>query len=77
MVFRDSQTYLIAAVVTAMDVPNAAVSSFTSLIKNIGFITKETELLNVPNGAVSIISILTVTYCLSLRPALSVCGPRI
>lgn len=72
MVFRDSQTYPIAVVVRTMDVPNAAVSSFTSLIKNIGFITKETELLNVPNGVVSIISILTVTYRLSLRPALSV-----
>lgn len=65
-VFRDPQTYLIAVVVTAMDVPNAAVSSFTSLIiKNIGFTTKETELLNVPNGVVSIISILTVTYLAS------------
>jgi sugar phosphate permease len=65
-VFQDPQTYLIAIVVTAMDVPNAAVSSFTSLIiKNIGFTTKETELLNVPNGVVSIISILTVTYLAS------------
>lgn len=65
-VFKDPQMYLIAIVVTAMDVPNAAVSSFTSLIiKNIGFTTKETELLNVPNGVVSIISILTVTYLAS------------
>jgi sugar phosphate permease len=65
-VFKDPQTYLIAIVVTAMDVPNAAVSSFTSLIiKNIGFTTKETELLNVPNGVVSIISILTVTHLAS------------
>ncbi|KAJ5439212.1 uncharacterized protein N7458_010210 [Penicillium daleae] len=62
-VFKDPQTYLIAIVVTAMDVPNAAVSSFTSLIiKNIGFTTKETELLNIPNGVVSIISIWVVTY---------------
>ena len=63
-VFRDPQTYLIAIIVTAMDVPNAAISSFTSLIiKNIGFTTKQTELLNIPNGVVSIVSILTVSYC--------------
>ncbi|KAJ5212329.1 uncharacterized protein N7498_003975 [Penicillium cinerascens] len=63
-VFRDPQTYLIAVIVTAMDVPNAAISSFTSLIiKNIGFTTKQTELLNIPNGAISIISILVSTYC--------------
>lgn len=62
-VFCDPQTYLIAIIVTAMDVPNAAMSSFTSLIiQNFGFTTKETELLNIPNGAVSIVSILTVSY---------------
>ncbi|KAJ5919787.1 hypothetical protein N7454_009622 [Penicillium verhagenii] len=61
-VFRDPQTYLIIVIVTAMDVPNAAISSFTSLIiKNIGFTTKQTELLNIPNGAVSIIAILVAT----------------
>lgn len=65
-VLQDPQTYLIAVIVTAMDVPNAAISSFTSLIiKNIGFTTKETELLNIPNGAVSIVSILAGTYCAS------------
>jgi MFS family permease len=63
-VFRDPQTYLIAVIVTALDVPNAAISSFTSLIiKNIGFTTKQTELLNIPNGAVSIIAILATSYC--------------
>jgi sugar phosphate permease len=62
-IFTDPQTYLIAIIVTAMDVPNAAMSSFTSLIiKNFGYTTKQTELLNVPNGAVSIVSILTVSY---------------
>ncbi|KAJ5174959.1 uncharacterized protein N7482_000836 [Penicillium canariense] len=65
-VFRDPQTWLIAVIVTAMDIPNTAISSFTSLIiKNIGFTTKETELLNIPNGVVGIISILTVTYLAS------------
>lgn len=81
-IFRDPQTYLIAIIVTAMDVPNAAMSSFTSLIiQNFGFTTKETELLNIPNGAVSIVSILTVSYlasrysqrCLCVAAALA-CG---
>lgn len=61
--FRDPQTYLIIVIVIAMDIPNAAVSSFTSLIiENIGFTKKETELLNIPNGAVSIVSILAASY---------------
>ncbi|KAJ5524309.1 hypothetical protein N7513_009429 [Penicillium frequentans] len=65
-VFRDPQTYFIVVIVTAMDVPNAAVSSFTSLIiKNIGFTTKQTELLNIPNGAVSIVAILLATWTAS------------
>ncbi|KAJ5786289.1 uncharacterized protein N7503_011501 [Penicillium pulvis] len=65
-VFRDPQTYLIVVIVTAMDVPNAAISSFTSLIiKNIGFTTKQTELLNIPNGAVSIVAILLATQTAS------------
>jgi len=81
-VFRDPQTYLVAIIVTAMDVPNAAMSSFTSLIiKNFGFTTKETELLNIPNGAVSIVSILAASYfagrfnqrCLCVATSLS-CG---
>ncbi|KAJ5093197.1 hypothetical protein N7456_009058 [Penicillium angulare] len=65
-VLKDPQTYLIAVIVTAMDVPNAAISSFTSLIiQNIGFTTKQTELLNIPNGAVSIVSILAASWVAS------------
>lgn len=61
--FRDPQTYLIIVILTASNIPNATVSSFTSIIiKNIGYTTKETELLNIPNGAVSIVTILTATY---------------
>ncbi|KAJ6171923.1 hypothetical protein N7470_000990 [Penicillium chermesinum] len=80
-VFRDPQTYLIILVVVASNIPNAAVSSFTSLIiENIGFSKKETELLNIPNGAVSIVSILTTTYFAGrynqrcLCAAASLCG---
>ncbi|KAJ5103265.1 hypothetical protein N7532_003794 [Penicillium argentinense] len=65
-IFRDPQTYLIIIIVASMNISNAAVSSFTSLIiKNIGFTTKETELLNIPNGAVSIVSILAASYTAS------------
>ncbi|KAJ6110629.1 hypothetical protein N7486_002864 [Penicillium sp. IBT 16267x] len=65
-VFKDPQTYLIAIIVTAQDVPNAAITSFTSLIiKNIGFTTKQTELLNIGNGAVSITAILISTWAAS------------
>ncbi|KAJ5941698.1 hypothetical protein N7516_001866 [Penicillium verrucosum] len=57
------ETYLIVIIVTAINVPNTAISSFTSLIiKNFSFTTKETELLNIPNRAVSIVSILTISY---------------
>ncbi|KAJ5676232.1 hypothetical protein N7462_009129 [Penicillium macrosclerotiorum] len=79
---RDPQTYLIAIIVISMNVSNAAISSFTSLIiKNIGFTTKETELLNIPNGAVSIVSILLFSFlaahydqrCLCVAAALC-CG---
>ncbi|KAI9372632.1 allantoate permease [Aspergillus egyptiacus] len=80
-VFRDPQTYLITIIVTAMMVPNGAISSFSSLIiKNFGFTTKETQLLTIPGGVVSVISILACTYlagrfdqrCYSLVGVLSV-----
>ncbi|PLB45518.1 allantoate permease [Aspergillus steynii IBT 23096] len=62
-VFTDPQTYLLIVVVTASNVPNGAVSSFSALIiKNFGFSTKETELLTIPGGLVSVISILVGTH---------------
>jgi hypothetical protein len=62
-VFKDPQTYFIAVIVTSMNISNAAISSFSALIiKSFGFTTKETELLTIPGGAVSIVSILTGTY---------------
>lgn len=52
-VFVDPQTYLIAVVVAAMDVPNAAGSSFSALIiQSFGFTTKQTELLSIPGGVI-------------------------
>ncbi|KAF7115295.1 hypothetical protein CNMCM5793_001931 [Aspergillus hiratsukae] len=62
-VFKDPQTYFIAVIVTSMSISNAAISSFSALIiKSFGFTTKETELLTIPGGMVSVISILTGTY---------------
>ncbi|OJK03037.1 hypothetical protein ASPACDRAFT_23420 [Aspergillus aculeatus ATCC 16872] len=62
-VFNDPQAYLIAIIVSASNISNAAISSFSALIiKNFGFTTKETELLTIPGGVVSVISILSGTY---------------
>ncbi|OOF89982.1 hypothetical protein ASPCADRAFT_519516 [Aspergillus carbonarius ITEM 5010] len=62
-VFKDPQAYLIAVVVASSSISNAAISSFSALIiKNFGFTTKETELLTIPGGVVSVISILLGTY---------------
>lgn len=62
-VWKDPQTYLIIVIVAASNIPNAAISSFSSLIiKGFGFTTKQTELLSIPSGAVSVIGILTGTY---------------
>ena len=61
--FCDPQTYLIAVIVTAMKISNAAISTFSSLIiKGFGFSTKQTELLNIPSGAVIVVSVLVGTY---------------
>ncbi|KAL1962098.1 hypothetical protein VTN77DRAFT_565 [Rasamsonia byssochlamydoides] len=62
-VFKDPQTYLIAVIVAAMDVPNAAGSSFSALIiQSFGFTTEQTELLSIPGGVISVVSILVGNY---------------
>ncbi|GIJ82723.1 hypothetical protein Asppvi_001234 [Aspergillus pseudoviridinutans] len=61
--FKDPKTYFIAVIVTAMNISNAAISSFFALIiKSFGYTTKESELLAIPGGVVSLSSILTGTY---------------
>lgn len=81
-VFKDPPTYFIAVIVAAMNISNAAISSFSVLIiRSFGYTTKETELLTIPGGVVSVISIVTGTYlagrfdqrCLSLIGILA-CG---
>jgi predicted MFS family arabinose efflux permease len=59
----DPQTWLISLITISSNVPNGAVSSYqATLIKSFGFDAKTTALLQLPSGAVSIISIITATY---------------
>jgi sugar phosphate permease len=61
--FKDPQTWLLALITIASNVPNGAVSSYqATIIKEFGYTSKETALLQIPSGAVSIVSILTATY---------------
>ncbi|KAL6703743.1 hypothetical protein ACN47E_009124 [Coniothyrium glycines] len=61
--FTDPQTWLLSLITISSNVPNGAVSSYqASLIKSFGFNSKTTALLQLPSGAVSIISILTATF---------------
>jgi MFS family permease len=65
-VFKDPQTYLFIVIVTAMNIPNGAISNFSAqIIKSFGFTTKQTELLNIPAGAVHVIAVLSSTYMAS------------
>jgi predicted MFS family arabinose efflux permease len=59
----DPQTWLISLITISSNVPNGAVSSYqATLIKSFGFDSKTTALLQLPSGAVSVISIITATY---------------
>lgn len=61
--FRDPQTWMLSLITVSSNVPNGAVSSYqATLIKSFGFAPKTTALLQLPSGAVSIISILIATY---------------
>ncbi|KAF2678552.1 MFS general substrate transporter [Lentithecium fluviatile CBS 122367] len=59
----DPQTYLLSLITITSNIPNGAVSSYqATLIRSFGFDSKVTALLQLPSGAVSVISILTATY---------------
>lgn len=61
--FMDPQTWMLSVITIASNVPNGAVSSYqATLIKSFGFDSKTTALLQLPSGAVSVISILIATY---------------
>lgn len=60
--FLDPQTWLLSLIAISSNVPNGAVSSFqATIIKNFGYDSKTTALLQIPSGGVSIVSILTAT----------------
>ncbi|KAF2448067.1 MFS general substrate transporter [Karstenula rhodostoma CBS 690.94] len=60
---KDPQTWMLSLITISSNVPNGAVSSYqATLIKSFGFDSKHTALLQLPSGAVSVISILMATY---------------
>jgi MFS family permease len=55
--------YFLSLITVTSNIPNGAVSSYqATLIKSFGFNSKTTALLQLPSGAVSVISILIATY---------------
>lgn len=61
--FLDPQSWLLALITIASNVPNGAVSSFqATIIKGFGYDSKQTALLQIPSGAVSIVAILIATW---------------
>lgn len=60
---RDPHAILLALITISSNVSNGAVSSFQStIIKGLGYDSKQSALLTIPSGAVSIVSILSATY---------------
>ncbi len=54
---------MLSLITIASNVPNGAVSSYqATIIKQFGFSSKQTALLQIPSGAVAIIAIVTATY---------------
>lgn len=61
--FLDPQTYLLSLVTITSNIPNGAVSSYqASIISGFGYTPKQSALLQIPSGAVSMICVLTATW---------------
>ena len=61
--FLDPQTWLLSLIMITANVPNGAVSSYqATIIRGFGYDSKTTALLQLPSGAVSIVSVLVATY---------------
>ncbi|KAI9747657.1 MAG: hypothetical protein M4579_007421 [Chaenotheca gracillima] len=57
--FKDPQTWLLAFITISSNVPNGAISSYqATIIQGFGYDSKQTALLSIPSGAVSIVSII-------------------
>lgn len=62
--FKDPQTYLLILITLTSNIPNGAVSSYqATIIKGFGYNSEQTALLNIPSGAVSVVSIVGATWC--------------
>ncbi|KAF9694081.1 hypothetical protein EKO04_008034 [Ascochyta lentis] len=60
---QDPQVWLLAFITTAASIPNGAVSSFQSIIiSGFGFSNKETALIQIPGGLITVASTLLGTY---------------
>jgi len=60
---RDPHTWMLSLITISSNVSNGAVSSFqATIIKGLGYTSKQSALLSIPGGAVSIVSILSATY---------------
>ena len=62
--FRDPHMWLLSLITISSNVTNGAVSSFqATIIKGLGYNSKQAALLSIPGGVVNIVSILSGTYC--------------
>ncbi|KAJ6114448.1 MFS general substrate transporter [Penicillium sp. IBT 16267x] len=63
---RDPQILLLSLLTIAGSVPNGAVSSFQSIvISSLGFSNEQTTLLQIPSGAIAVLSVLSATWLAS------------
>ncbi|KAL4913019.1 major facilitator superfamily domain-containing protein [Aspergillus aurantiobrunneus] len=61
----DAQTWLLVLITILSVIPSGLITTFSSiLIRGFGYSSKESALLNMPSGVVSIISILISTYAI-------------
>jgi sugar phosphate permease len=62
----DPQTWLLCLLTILVTIPSGLIVTFSSiLIKGFGYTSKESALLNMPSGVVSILSILLSTYAVA------------
>lgn len=67
---RDPKTWLLFTLMAIISVPNSAITSFTSiLIRSFGYTSRTALLMNMPCGAVQIITTLSTAYWADRRTA--------
>ncbi|KAJ6130952.1 hypothetical protein N7523_001412 [Penicillium sp. IBT 18751x] len=65
-VFADLQTWMLVLLTILITIPSGVITTFSSiLIKGFGYNSKESALLNMPSGVVSIASTMISTYAIS------------